>query len=115
MNTIANNIKQRMSLREPLGKALDVVVKLTEVLSLKKPTQEENEALVKEELIYMIETKAENDINNEDVQEKKKSAMEYCSIVSKDTSKPWQYILIPHNAISRTMQFDYVISNITTL
>jgi type III restriction enzyme len=67
------------------------------------------------DIIYMIETKAENDINNEDVQEKKKSAMEYCSIVSKDTSKPWQYILIPHNAISRTMQFDYVISNITTL
>ena len=50
MNTIANNIKQRMSLREPLGKALDVVVKLTEELSLKKSTQEENEAFIKEEL-----------------------------------------------------------------
>lgn len=51
MNTIANNIKQRMSLREPLGKALDVVVKLTEELSLKKPTQEENGAFIKEELV----------------------------------------------------------------
>ena len=67
------------------------------------------------DIIYMIETKAESDMNNEDVQEKKKSAMEYCSIVSKETTKPWQYVLIPHNAISRTMQFDYVISNITTL
>ena len=51
MNAIANNIKQRMSLREPLGKALDVVVKLTDELSLKKPTQEENGAFIKEELV----------------------------------------------------------------
>ena len=50
MNTIANNIKQRMSLREPLGKALDVVVKLTDELSLKKSTKEENEAFIKDEL-----------------------------------------------------------------
>ena len=49
MNTIANNIKQRMSLREPLGKALDVVVKLTDELSLKKSTKEENEAFIKDE------------------------------------------------------------------
>lgn len=61
--------------------------------------------------IYMIETKAEKDINDDDVQEKKKAAMEYCSIVSKETSKPWQYVLIPHSAISRTMQLDYVITN----
>ena len=60
--------------------------------------------------IYMIETKAEKDINDDDVQEKKKAAMEYCSIVSKETSKPWQYVLIPHSAISRTMQFNYVIN-----
>ena len=50
MNTIASNIKQRMSLREPLCKALDVVVKLADELSLKKPIQEEDEAFVKEEL-----------------------------------------------------------------
>ena len=61
--------------------------------------------------IYMIETKAEKDINDEDVKEKKKAATEYCSIVSKEAAKPWQYILIPHNAISRTMQFEYVIAN----
>lgn len=61
--------------------------------------------------IYMVETKAEKDINNDDVNEKKKAAMEYCSIVSNETSKPWEYILIPHNRISRTMQFDYVTAN----
>ena len=50
MSTTANNIKQRLSLREPLGKALDVVVKLTDELSLKKTTPEENEAFIKDEL-----------------------------------------------------------------
>ncbi len=62
----------------------------------------------------MIETKAEKDINDNDVKEKKKAAIEYCTIVSKEASKPWHYILIPHNTISRTMQFDYVIANSIT-
>ena len=50
MNTTANNIKQRQSLREPLCKALDVVVRLTDNLSLKKPAEGGEEAFVKEEL-----------------------------------------------------------------
>ena len=37
MSTTANFIKQRMSLREPLAEALDVVAQLTEALDLKKP------------------------------------------------------------------------------
>ena len=61
--------------------------------------------------IYMVETKAENEINNEDVQEKKKAALEYCTIVSKETSKPWQYALIPHIAVGRTLQFKYVLTS----
>lgn len=36
MNTIANNIKQRLSLREPLQEALDIVVQVADTLSLKK-------------------------------------------------------------------------------
>ncbi len=40
MNTIANNIKQRLSLREPLCKALDVVVRLTDKLSLAKQSKD---------------------------------------------------------------------------
>lgn len=64
--------------------------------------------------IYMIETKAKKDINDDDVKEKKKAAMEYCTIVSEETLKPWQYVLVPHNVISRTMQFDYVIVNSLT-
>ncbi len=37
MDAISNSIKQRMSLREPLAEALNVVTRLTEKLALKKP------------------------------------------------------------------------------
>lgn len=51
MNQIINNIKQRLSLREPLAEALEVVAKLTDKLALKKPdVEEEYEAYLKEQL-----------------------------------------------------------------
>ena len=51
MNQIVNNIKQRLSLREPLAEALEVVAKLTDKLALKKPSNdEEYEAYLKEQL-----------------------------------------------------------------
>ena len=51
MNNIVNNIKQRLSLREPLAEALEVVAKLTDKLALKKPAaEEEYEAYLKEQL-----------------------------------------------------------------
>lgn len=37
MNNVANNIKQRLSMREPLCDALDVVAQITDKLSLQKP------------------------------------------------------------------------------
>ena len=55
MNPTANNIKQRMSLREPLGKALDVVVKLTDKLLLKKPKVEEQAASLEAEMAKVQE------------------------------------------------------------
>src|SRR5574344_3074383 len=42
MNAIANNIKQRLSLREPLCEALEVVERLTDKLTLKKPHNEQD-------------------------------------------------------------------------
>ena len=51
MNPTANNIKQRMSLREPLGKALDVVVRLTDTLSLSKPQPDTLGTFIKSELV----------------------------------------------------------------
>ena len=51
MNQVVNNIKQRLSLREPLAEALEVVAKLTDKLALKKPAaEEEYEAYLKEQL-----------------------------------------------------------------
>lgn len=46
MNTIANNIKLRLSLREPLQEALDIVAQLSGDLSLSKVPDNEEEALV---------------------------------------------------------------------
>ena len=63
------------------------------------------------DVIYMVETKANNELKNEDVVDKKKAALEYCSVVSKETSKPWQYVLIPHDAVERTMQLEYVLAS----
>ena len=37
MNSIVNNIKQRLSLRKPLAEALEVVARLADALELKKP------------------------------------------------------------------------------
>lgn len=45
MNTTAKFIRQRLSLREPLGEALDVVSKLTDVLTLKKPENDADYAI----------------------------------------------------------------------
>ena len=51
MNQTVNNIKQRLSLREPLAEALEVLAKLTDKLALKKPAaEEEYEAYLKEQL-----------------------------------------------------------------
>ena len=46
MNSIANNIKLRLSLREPLQEALDIVAQLSSDLSLNKVPDNEEEALV---------------------------------------------------------------------
>lgn len=52
MDTIANTIKQRLSLREPLAEALDRTARLVDKLSLKKPAADEaaNQAFLEEEL-----------------------------------------------------------------
>lgn len=57
MNNIANNIKQRLSMREPLCEALDVVVQITDRLTLNKSPEEIDAASVflKEELAKVSE------------------------------------------------------------
>lgn len=66
--------------------------------------------------IYMIETKAKKDIHDEDVQAKMSAAREYCAVVSEYTKnnggKQWQYVLIPHTLVGRTLQFDFLLASI---
>ena len=52
MNQIVTNIKQRLSLREPLQEALDIVAKLADTLSLQKISSDKGEAtqFLKDEL-----------------------------------------------------------------
>jgi len=52
MNTVANNIRQRLSLRKPLAEALDLTSRMVDNLSLQKPPKDEAElkAFLKKEL-----------------------------------------------------------------
>lgn len=64
--------------------------------------------------IYMIEIKAEKDIDDVEVQEKATAGKKYCEAVTeynlKNGSKRWLYILIPHTAVTLNMSFFNLIS-----
>lgn len=64
--------------------------------------------------IYMLETKAANEIEDKDVLAKKESAEQYCKYATEYTSenggKPWQYVVIAHDNVSKTASFEYVIA-----
>lgn len=65
--------------------------------------------------IYMIETKASNELSSEAVIQKAKAAMVYCQTVTnwnaENGGKPWQYALISHNEIQLNSSFNYLIKN----
>lgn len=64
--------------------------------------------------IYMCETKAENEVNNADVQAKADAAKEFCARASeftqKNGGKPWRYVIIPHTLVDRGYSFAYILS-----
>jgi type III restriction enzyme len=57
--------------------------------------------------IYMIETKAANEMNDDEVKAKRDAAMEWCALASEyaktSGGKLWRYILIPHDVLSENM------------
>ena len=67
--------------------------------------------------IYLIETKASDQVLAADVEGKKQAALRYCKSASVFTSanegKPWKYLLIPHDEVSQTSSFEYFISRFT--
>lgn len=64
--------------------------------------------------IYMVETKAEKDIETNEVQEKKQAAIKYCEYASKyadeNKGKTWKYMIIPHIQVKFSNDFSYFIS-----
>ncbi|MBU2614989.1 MAG: DEAD/DEAH box helicase family protein, partial [Elusimicrobia bacterium] len=63
--------------------------------------------------IFMIEIKAESDINDADVQEKANAGKKYCKTVTeynlKNGGKPWKYNLVPHTAVALNRSFNSLI------
>ncbi|MHB9292171.1 putative type III restriction enzyme [Hollandina sp. SP2] len=61
--------------------------------------------------IYMIETKAENQIHAPEVQSKKKAAEVWCAYASKhnaqNNAKPWKYLLISHESVKDNITLQY--------
>ncbi len=61
--------------------------------------------------IYLVEIKASNELNDEEVLDKKKAAVTYCRYSSEYTSanqgKAWKYLLIPHDEVTQTNTLEY--------
>lgn len=65
--------------------------------------------------IFMIETKASNEINSPEVKEKARAAVVYCNAVTDWSSvnggKPWRYALISHDEVRLNSSFMGLVSN----
>lgn len=59
--------------------------------------------------IYLVEIKAEIDIDDTDVREKAEAGKKYCEVVTefnlKNSGRRWVYVLIPHTAVAPNMGF----------
>lgn len=67
--------------------------------------------------IYIIETKKQDAMSDDEVKDKARAALEYCKYASEYTAenegKPWKYVLIPHNAVQTNMSFGYLVEQYT--
>ena len=68
-----------------------------------------------EDVIYMVETKAANEINSDAVWEKAVSAKEYCRAATEwnteNGGKPWEYALMSHDEVHLQSSFEYLMKN----
>jgi type III restriction enzyme len=64
--------------------------------------------------IYLLEPKASNEVSSEDVQAKAQAALKYCNYATEYTAehggKPWKYVLIPHDQVTKTSSFKGIVS-----
>ena len=65
--------------------------------------------------IYMVETKAANEMESQIVKEKAEAAVKYCIEATKWNSenggKPWRYVLIPHDEVRINSTFNHLLHN----
>lgn len=54
----------------------------------------------------MAETKARNELNTPEVQAKAAAAVEWCKNASTVASKPWHYVLIPHDEVRENLYLE---------
>jgi type III restriction enzyme len=63
-----------------------------------------------EEMIFMLEPKARNEIDDKIVLAKKEAALKWCANASNHAvssgGKPWRCLLIPHDEIAENMTLD---------
>ena len=64
--------------------------------------------------IYMLESKARNEMTDPEVQAKKEAAVTWCDRATNHAlpngGKPWKYVLIPHDAIAENMTLAGLVS-----
>ena len=67
-----------------------------------------------DDTIYMLEPKARNELDDQEVLEKQAMAVTWCQHASTHTAsyggKPWQYVLIPHDVIAENMTLKGLVS-----
>ena len=65
--------------------------------------------------IYMIETKAKNELTSQEVLNKKEAALKWCGFASEHNAKikgkPWKYLLISHDQVQDNMTLKYFEKN----
>lgn len=65
--------------------------------------------------IYMVETKASNELEDKIVKEKARAARKYCETAScwnrENDGKPWEYVLISHHEVRRNSSFKSLVEN----
>lgn len=68
-----------------------------------------------EDTIFMVETKSAAEVEDVDVLSKKNSAEEYCKNATEynlqHKGKQWKYILLPHDVVTRTSSFDFLMAH----
>lgn len=67
-----------------------------------------------DKVIYMVEVKRSDQLEEASVLAKKEAAIQFCTYASEYTianeGKEWKYILIPHNEVSRTSSLEFLVS-----